>query len=78
MPLYEYRCRDCGHQFEILQRLGEGADGLACPGCGAEALAKQYSTFASATGGNQGQQSQSAAPSGGGCGAGCGCAMRSH
>lgn len=80
MPLYEYRCRDCGHRFEILQRLGEGAEGLACPGCGAEALAKQYSTFASATGGGnaQSQQSQSAASTGGGCGAGCGCAMRSH
>ncbi|MCP4662363.1 MAG: zinc ribbon domain-containing protein [bacterium] len=48
MPLYEYRCDDCGHQFEILQRMDEGADGLACPECGRERLGKQFSTFASA------------------------------
>jgi putative FmdB family regulatory protein len=46
MPLYEYRCRDCGHRFEILQRLGEGAAGLACPRCRAAVLDKQFSTFA--------------------------------
>ncbi len=48
MPLYEYRCEDCGHRFEILQRLGEGAGELACPQCGKERLEKQFSTFASA------------------------------
>ena len=50
MPIYEYRCRGCGHQFEILQRLGQGPEGLACPKCGADQLQKQYSTFASNTG----------------------------
>ncbi|HVT59529.1 MAG TPA: zinc ribbon domain-containing protein [Thermoanaerobaculia bacterium] len=50
MPLYEYRCRDCGHRFEILQSLGEGAAGLACPRCRAAALDKQFSTFATASG----------------------------
>lgn len=49
MPLYEYSCRGCGHRFEILQRLGEGADGLACPSCSAATLDKQYSTFAAGT-----------------------------
>jgi len=23
MPIYEYQCRDCGDQFEILQRIGQ-------------------------------------------------------
>lgn len=23
MPTYEYRCRDCGHQFEISQRMAD-------------------------------------------------------
>jgi putative FmdB family regulatory protein len=56
MPLYEYRCRDCGHRFEILQRLGEGAAGLICPHCTADALDKQFSTFAplAAAGANPG------------------------
>ncbi len=68
MPLYEYQCRDCGHRFEILQRLGEGAEGLACPSCGERRLDKQFSTFASGAG-----SSSSAAPAaGGGCGGGSG------
>ncbi len=48
MPLYEYRCEDCGRRFEILQRMGEGAEGLACPHCGSGRVAKQFSTFAAA------------------------------
>jgi putative FmdB family regulatory protein len=74
MPLYEYRCRDCGHQFEILQRLGEGAAGLACPRCRAAALDKQFSTFATASGGAAG--AAASAESLAGCGAGgCGTDM---
>jgi len=68
MPIYEYRCPSCGHRFEILQRMGEGADGLACPKCAAPRVEKQFSTFATASG--EGPRSASAA---GGCGApGCG------
>ena len=64
MPLYEYRCKECEHHFEILQRLGDGADGLNCPSCGEERLAKQFSTFAAAA-----PEGSMAAPmaSGGGC-----------
>lgn len=32
MPLYEYRCRDCGHQFEIQQSLADDAL-TECPSC---------------------------------------------
>lgn len=48
MPIYEYRCEQCDHRFEILQRLGDGADGLRCPDCGVSRLEKMFSTFASA------------------------------
>ena len=24
MPIYEYRCRSCGNQFEIIQKVGAG------------------------------------------------------
>ena len=30
MPIYEYACRGCGHQFEQLVRTG---DTPACPSC---------------------------------------------
>ena len=42
MPIYEYRCQDCGHEFEILQRMAD--DPLTeCPTCGHEALTKLVS-----------------------------------
>lgn len=67
MPLYEYRCPQCGHRFEILQRMGEGAEGLSCPRCGAGKVEKQFSTFASTSSGES-----SGFSSGGGCGPGGG------
>ena len=71
MPLYEYRCRDCGNQFEVLQRLGEGAEGLACTGCGAAALDKQFSTFATSGGSSESMTACDAADCGAGAGACC-------
>ncbi len=71
MPIYEYRCRDCGDRFEVLQRLGEGADSLTCGGCGAGSLEKQFSTFATAS-----SAASAGAADGGGaidCGAGACC-----
>ena len=31
MPIYEYRCPECGHRFEKLVRMG--ADAPPCPEC---------------------------------------------
>ncbi len=67
MPLYEYRCDACGERFEVLQRMGDGADGLTCPHCGGDAVARQLSTFASTAGGSGGG---GFGASGGGCGPG--------
>jgi putative FmdB family regulatory protein len=64
MPLYEYRCEGCGERFEVLQRLGEGADGLTCPRCGAAKPSRQLSTFAAGA--------SSAGFGGGSGGAACG------
>ena len=43
MPIYEYRCRGCGHAFEALVRT---ADTPACPSCGAGDLERLVSLFA--------------------------------
>lgn len=32
MPMYEYRCRDCGHAFEELRKLDDAAS-PPCPKC---------------------------------------------
>jgi len=51
MPLYEYRCAQCGRRFEVLQRVGADHDGVACPQCGSVEVSKQLSTFAASVGG---------------------------
>jgi len=33
MPTYEYRCRDCGHSFDIVQKMSD-ASLTHCPECG--------------------------------------------
>lgn len=65
MPLYEYHCDQCGDRFEVLQRLGEGAEGLSCPSCGFDSVQKQFSIFAASAGEASGAMSSS--PPMGGC-----------
>ncbi|HHO67884.1 MAG TPA: zinc ribbon domain-containing protein [Gammaproteobacteria bacterium] len=42
MPIYEYRCRKCGHEFEKLQKISDEPL-KTCPECGADALEKLVS-----------------------------------
>ena len=42
MPIYEYRCTDCGFQDEYLQKLSE-APLTACPSCGKPTFRKLVS-----------------------------------
>ena len=42
MPIYEYRCDECGAQKEILQRISD-APLTVCPECGRSALKKLVS-----------------------------------
>ena len=40
MPIYEYRCEDCGHEFEALVR---SSDTPACEKCASPKLARLLS-----------------------------------
>ena len=42
MPIYEYRCDSCGHEFETIQKLSEAAL-TTCPACAEESLRKKVS-----------------------------------
>jgi putative FmdB family regulatory protein len=42
MPIYEYVCKECGHELEALQKISD-APLLACPACQKEALKKKIS-----------------------------------
>ncbi len=63
MPIFEYRCQDCGAQFE---KLTYGTDDkILCKQCSSARVEKQLSVFAVSAG-----SSHEAAPScasGGGC-----------
>ncbi len=63
MPIFEYVCKDCNHEFEALVF---GSDKAECPKCRSKRLTPQLSVFAVASRGS----SVSASPSGacGSCG----------
>ena len=42
MPIYEYRCAECGEEHEVLQKVSEPPLSV-CPACGKPALQKMLS-----------------------------------
>lgn len=64
MPIFEYVCRECDHEFEAIVYGKQKAD---CPKCHSKNLAPQLSVFAVSSGGKR-----ASVPSfGGACGS-CG------
>ena len=51
MPLYDYECRKCGNQFEVLVRPGSPTP--ACTECGSEEIERQLTSFAVSTEGSR-------------------------
>jgi len=43
MPLYEQKCRKCGHSFDILVSFSEGAKAVPCPKCDAPQTKRVFS-----------------------------------
>jgi putative FmdB family regulatory protein len=64
MPIFEYVCQKCQHEFESLVF---GRDKAECPKCHSQKLTPQLSVFAVSAKGSLG----ASAPSGGACGS-CG------
>ncbi len=50
MPLYEFRCPDCGARFEKLVRTATAQGSIMCPTCRSARVERQFSTFASGGG----------------------------
>jgi putative FmdB family regulatory protein len=76
MPIYEYRCEDCGTKFEKLVRRESDTPGVECPSCGQKRLKQELSTFAAHAGSGRSEHADELPPScpNGGCGNG-GCGM---
>jgi putative FmdB family regulatory protein len=60
MPLFEYACRSCAREFEILVRASETPE---CPSCHGKDLERRLSVFAAHTAGSP-QRAASPGPCG--------------
>lgn len=45
MPIYEYRCGECGEEFEKWLRSMSAAHEICCPRCGSRSVDKAISLF---------------------------------
>jgi putative FmdB family regulatory protein len=45
MPIYIYECTKCSHEFEVLQKIGEGNEDISCPECGKKKPKKLVAPF---------------------------------
>jgi putative FmdB family regulatory protein len=45
MPIYEYQCQGCEHEFETIQKMSD-APLIQCPSCGKDLLRKKISAVA--------------------------------
>jgi putative FmdB family regulatory protein len=50
MPIYEYRCRNCGNEFELLRGISQPDGEIECEACGQKQAQKLFSTFAASAG----------------------------
>lgn len=67
MPIFEYRCKECGEKFETLILSSARSETVKCENCGSEQTEKLMSAFAS---GGLNAGSSYSGSSAGGCGAG--------
>ncbi len=44
MPIFEYKCKKCGHKTEFLEKAGSDKK-HTCEKCGSNDLQKMFSTF---------------------------------
>ncbi len=66
MPIYEYRCKECGAEFEKMVRLSEADRSPLCPECGSPDTRKQITIFASPNSSSSTQGSSSSSCGSGG------------
>ena len=64
MPIYEYECRNCGDECELLIF---SRDEPVCPHCGSQDMEKKMSSFGFSVGGKTRSQSSGSSASCSGC-----------
>ena len=64
MPIYEYRCADCGAAFDKFVRSMSAKFEVKCPECGSENCKKAISLFGTSGASSARSSSAACAPSG--------------
>lgn len=76
MPVYDYRCDDCGKTYDVYHKVREVAEDVLCPSCGSKNHKKLMSVTQMSMGSDSGSgcSDGSCGPyTGGGCAGGmCG------
>lgn len=54
MPIYSYKCQECGEVFDFLVGVGTGGEEPSCPKCKSKKIEKIFSTFGVRVGGSSG------------------------
>jgi putative FmdB family regulatory protein len=72
MPIYEYICKDCKNEFEVIRPMSQADAPMACAKCGGEDIKRKLSRFYAESGGSA--VAGTSAPSCGSCAGGnCSC-----
>ena len=45
MPTYDYRCKECGHEFELVEHMSEHQEPHKCPKCGSDKVEAVLTEF---------------------------------
>ena len=63
MPIYEYRCPQCEHAFELLVKSAAQGSQSSCPSCGSQKIVQRLSVIAAGP-----RTADVPVPAAGGCG----------
>jgi len=80
MPIFEYKCNDCGKKFDVLHKSSTNLEEVICPDCQSKNSKKLLSSFSASVNNGSSYNSSSSCsdgscgiPSYGGCSSGmCG------
>ena len=65
MPIYEYRCKHCAHDFEALVWSRSDEQSICCPKCESTEIRRLLSAFCTSGGGASESSKSSCSPKGG-------------
>jgi len=77
MPVFDYRCSDCGTVYDVYHKVKEVAEDVLCPQCGSPKHKKLISATSISMGGSSSgsSHSESSCDAGGGCCGGGSCGL---